>query len=1021
MGGLMDLRFFPGPVVSDVEPHLLKENEWQSVINMRMDKFGSLSNVNRLHESFSGSAIKAMEEFTEDKSGSRFILFQDGTDLKRVDYDADDGDGYENETPSTLSLPSGVTIPSNVTCRFFFYKGVIRIVGPIVTATGVAAPLWYGYVFRKLFEGSWEFIDISGAWTCYDSTQASDPIGGFWALPGLEITQTGLDGSLRKSFTIISGRTFKVRMYVKRASGGSGHLKVKLGTTLDGSEYATLDIHPTTAWAALESSEIVATSNTLHVSVNPELGASGSIASIDCLDIMQESSIDLSEWLLVECSLKDQGVVSTLGGGYSEPYPEGSENSEVAADYFYFKEKISTIYDGSQYTLSKELSSGNANKLYFARTYSLHGAGLREAFPNKRMTGFAAVLGTAAFGHGTNPDELPLYVKEMIYFDLKPSITKNYVRSGSNKKCYYDSASHGRLYFVHGASDEWMQGDQYLIHNLKLKLTNSSGVSLQTYILEVNFTSGVGVDHIVLADSVDALCGGSSGYVDLELEVEYFYWYHALEGYHFPVSMDTQSLANEFYALTQIPAGTKSLACKFSWMAFVGERAWVVSEEDGQLDQYRYTPIYQFDSFPETLIAPNKSGDADRNKVIVNIGDRIIGMKENVITQVQYSNGGFYLDIGLEHRGLFAMKGFLVLDGVLIFMDKDDVYQFQSGSPVPMISKANLRKYYMAYRTTSSFMAYDRNLKEVWFVLDYTHILVYQLEFDNWFVRETSYVVLGAFTDFDGSLKVFTATKMYSMGSTSTDDEPLRILLVGRDFGRETIEKFKKALRSLVDGDASAATHHGPWLKLYADNILEEQKLMSLVDNELTDESYETSASMSVWTGTDATATATAGSGTHGKACAKIETTVSGGYAIRSKTGFVVGQKFHLQFSAMVGSLPATGHKIRVGTPSDDDAYGEFTLAAGDTWQLMEVRDTFLHTTINLKVIPATGIGASLYIDRFQLRAEERELEYAEFDTPAMFHKLRPEIETLPTVDKTMTFRSMVIKIKDWNLARKPG
>jgi len=208
----MDERFLPGPMITDVAPHLLKENEWQEVINLRMTKAGAMESVERLHDSIAGTDIRAMAEFTEDKSGDRFILYQDGTKIYRVDYDDGDGDGYENETPVELTLPSGVTIP-DVTCRFFFYRGVVRIIGPI-DSDSADCPLWYGYIDREILTDAYEKLDEDGFEADTESLAANGsaavtsesvsltPVGS----KCLQIDQNGnLNASARKSWSVPAG------------------------------------------------------------------------------------------------------------------------------------------------------------------------------------------------------------------------------------------------------------------------------------------------------------------------------------------------------------------------------------------------------------------------------------------------------------------------------------------------------------------------------------------------------------------------------------------------------------------------------------------------------------------------------------------------------------------------------------------------------------------------------------------------------------------------------------------------
>jgi len=1112
----MDQRFLPGPMISDVEPHLLKENEWQEVINCRMNKFGSLSNVERFHESIGGTAFKAVEEFTEDNSGSRFLLIQDGTSLYRVDYHAGDGDGYENEAlGSALTMPADVTIPSDVTCKFFFFRGVIRIVGPIKTTAGVVTdcPLWYGYIKRTILEDAWELkyegdfeTDVEG-WTS-GTGAAVTQVTSATVAKGSDCLQIDEDGSNNangyKLLTVANATKTRVRLHVRRSDatpGDQGDVLVKIGKTLGGYEYDVVklsyktttdgaltgtvvkvhniapfnigmnitiggvytyitDVDPVTFeitvfdsvtvadneevwgdWAYLESDEFTTTGTSLYISIIPSENDSDGVCLVDLVQVFQQASISFDGWYLKPANL----VPISIRRFWSANWWEMSSGFGAAlANAMYFFPRISNLYDRAQYTLlnnpdytswggdidpgdgfwTSMNDGGIAETIGQRMTLQLPGADLSNpakwpdtSNPNARSTGFMFVNASEVVGTTKKENELTFYEKE--YVDFLDKITNyKYARTANHEKFYYDSTHPKRLYLNHDVADITLFGDNYLLMGRKISFSGLAGDLGSAIITAVGIdTSYFYIELSVPIASIPFDVSLGSGYLESIVEVERFHEYNAATGYFFTVVFDPTTLANEFYAISQIPAGTKSLDCGSSHMAFVGERSWLVSTEDEQADQLRYSPVYQPDSHPDILVAPNKSGDADSNKVVLNIGDRIVCLKENTITQVQYSNGGFYLDIGLEHRGLFPIKGFIVIDGVLIFMDKDDAYSFQSGSPVPVISKANLRKYYLAHVSASSFITFDRINKEVWFVLDSTHILVWQMEYNNWFVREIAYTLLGGFTDYDGDMIVFTATKTYSKGSAGTDDESMRLYLKGRELGRSNLHKFKKILRSIVDGVSNAVwSTAGPYLKLISDGVVDHESKLDLQDYATVTEDFETGTGS--FTGVNATISNEAEAGVNGRNCLKIQSTVNGGYASRAFTG-VVGGKFQIQFSVRSNTTPTPAtFKIRIGNGTDDDLYGEFTVGAIGGWDLIEVRAPLSSTSLYVvvKVIPLTAGQGIAYVDYIQFRMEERALGYIEVDTPVMFHILHPEISTIPSTSRTLTFKNLLIKQKDWNL-----
>ncbi len=156
------VQILPGGMNSDKAITTLGATEHQDVVNLRMTKEGEWDTVQGYElvmQQFTN--VKAAMEFTDDRAPStadRFILFQDGTALYRIDYLDTPGPGqvagYVNGAVTLLlsdSLkPDGlsdVSIANTSTLRFYYHNGVIRI-------TGATVPLWYSYLDRTLFPGS---------------------------------------------------------------------------------------------------------------------------------------------------------------------------------------------------------------------------------------------------------------------------------------------------------------------------------------------------------------------------------------------------------------------------------------------------------------------------------------------------------------------------------------------------------------------------------------------------------------------------------------------------------------------------------------------------------------------------------------------------------------------------------------------------------------------------------------------------------------------------------------------------
>ena len=229
------------------------------------------------------NAIEINDEF----SGDRFILFQNDTNLYRLDYDEGDGNGYENETPQLLNLPSGVTINDRV--RFNVFRGVIRI-------TGGSEPLWYGYIKREILENSIErqverdtFNSGVEGWTGSNanvSTSTTQRISG----SSLYIQQTAADGMAKKSYSVEVGKKYRYSGTIFKPSGESGDVKIALGSTDGGTDYGEITIYRSTSadqWKTFHV-EFTATAATLYVSVNPGYGASADTCYVEEIFLLDE-------------------------------------------------------------------------------------------------------------------------------------------------------------------------------------------------------------------------------------------------------------------------------------------------------------------------------------------------------------------------------------------------------------------------------------------------------------------------------------------------------------------------------------------------------------------------------------------------------------------------------------------------------------------------------------------------------------------------------------------------------------
>jgi len=436
LNDLVKIAVRPGGMLADVVKTELGEYQHQEVKNLRQNKSGLWECVPGyidLFENGSYTNIKAAVEIYDEYSGDRFILFQNGTGLYRIDYDSGDGNGYENETPTALSLPSGVTIGASAVIRFFYFRGVVRI-------TGASDPLWYSYVDRTLFEDAWEEIYLgtfesdTESWTesdatisQYDCDADADATGMFGAPElqhALKVVQTVNTGVAKKSFTIESGKTIRFWAMAFGAVILSGNMTIKLGSSDGASDYGLLTSTIENEWLTL-SAEFTSTGTTLYVELMPSDGTGLDKAYFDFVLIEEGCPIVIQDWVLEKAELTSQEFQLD---SIFDPDRDSDTGKKVVFG------KAFTKYDGGQYSLMSDLSKQFSPPPYtvteinceigslnyhtdgFIRGFELelNGSDLENNFKNKRMTdvgfAFANVL-RANIPY--NEDELTFYIAKM--------------------------------------------------------------------------------------------------------------------------------------------------------------------------------------------------------------------------------------------------------------------------------------------------------------------------------------------------------------------------------------------------------------------------------------------------------------------------------------------------------------------------------------------------------------------------------------------------------------------------------
>jgi len=777
----------PGGMNRDQVENDLGFNEFYEVKNLRQNKIGEWECVKGYLNHFAfppnGNNIKAATEITDDLSGDRFILFQDGTNLKRLDYDAGDGNGYENETPSTLTLPSGVTIGAAAVLRFFYFRGVVRI-------SGASVPLWYGYINRTLFEDAWKQIALhtfeggTESWSANNATlskydcDVDGDSAGMWGAPekanALKVVQTANTGSARQSFTVRSGKDIRIVMYSYRHTG-TGDLRINVGSSAGGTQYGQSATSINDDWVR-HAFNFTATGTTVYVELMPSAGAANDTAYFDFIFIEENCPLEIVGWYLEKAE-----VVGPTFSLMDEVLIDGGDHGLV---------KTYTVFDDAQYSLPIYMNSGDeiingVNGL----DIKIEGNNLDAAanFPKKRLTRVGVILAVAD-KDTYNEDTITYYIDEDI--PLNDGIQ---YYTATREKYYYDATYPNRLYFTSPGTGVGKKIDGFLTIGLYLKIKKTSGTMRWAEVVEVKEN-----DYFELSKSIYrdlSLIGADTDQeVDVVIQIQRKWTYDTMTGYQTRVGADFSDLgANEFYDYADIPAGTTDTNPDYTHHIVSNDRGMCLSGEDEEEDVIRVSPINQFDVFPNTMFVQTQVGDRDRNLALVRLANKFVILKRNSISQGQYQGSSYYEDIGLANNGLYATNGYIVINDNLYFMDKDDVYLFYGIKPMPLLKTTKMRQYYIAYRTTASFMGYNKLDNELWLFLTSSKIMVYHFEREAWYIRETSLTPVTCFLDSDNQFIVAAAQKIVNYNhSATTFAEEVNWSFTTRIIDLQTPEYYKK-------------------------------------------------------------------------------------------------------------------------------------------------------------------------------------------------------------------------------------
>lgn len=778
-----ELEHKPGGFNSDVVETDLGEMWYEEVKNLRQVKKGEWS-VCPGHKTVfpvASNDLKAGIEINDDLSGDRFLLLQIGTALKRVEYNlaGSPAFGYENESATTITLPSGVTIDSSVVLRFFVHDGIVRI-------TGASEPLRYEYIKRKLFDNKWsDYYPITDNmvghpyWNGTNATSVSDSTHFHGTADDLaaKITQTALNGYVYRSFQIVVGESYTVSVWVyKETAGSDGDPVLSVGRTKGGTEYGTDTDATKDAWVQLSVSFTAATNGRLYVGINPGSGAANDILWIDdfSLDITSNgltNVIQIDNWYLKKAVIEhDDAMLQLVDIGVTD---------NTAADPVYVFAKYFLIYDNQQYSLPKPLPIAADKQLTLAindfhiltGTYSAIYLRLKisETF-SQRITGIGILLYVT--------DE-PIYdedsaiwkVAQVIYLDeaLDPTQYVNsdvrYLMANPNELALYDATATGR-----DVKDGfWMADTDVEISRLISGVTEGSMRTVCTAVDFLSTAEGI----ITLLDTIyPPLLSADvdTTMTDVVMKI-YRRWIYSSNNYY--VSFGAQlNVGIEYEDFTGIPSTIEDNNPNYTHHVVIEGIAYVNSQEDDEEDQIRYSPIHQLDNFPVTNIFPTDFGTKDTIKALVKRDNRLVILKGDLIGQGNFVGGNFYHDTESPGDGMFPTNGYLIVGKTLLYIDKDDVYQFGGVAPSPLLSPARVRNRFLAGITVAGFLLENKLNNEIWIYLPdpgaYGEFLVYNPTMQEWYIRTVDYVALGGFIDADRKMIVYSASKLLTYDHTAT-------------------------------------------------------------------------------------------------------------------------------------------------------------------------------------------------------------------------------------------------------------
>lgn len=761
----------PGGMLSDVVENQLIGYRHDEVQNLKQNKIGEWENVKGYITAVTSlTNIKAAIEVSDDLSGDRFLLVQDGTALRRIDYDISNSPntGYENESKGIIQMPSGVTVGADDTLRFFVHNGIVRI-------TGASEPVWYGYIKRKMFytgfeeESGYDFETASHVnnFTASDCSISQSSAAAKHGSNSMLLTTSADGGYAYYTLTAKPKGKYRLYMWVRKATeAASEDFVIKVGTTAGEDDIAYHQAVPfnTATWKqVLFEFDVPDSDNsteTIYISIFPESTGNGDTVYVDDWKLhASEPQLEIANWYIEKAALtKDAHRPSILLAR-----PTGEDGSTNYDSYV----KYVLIYDGGQYALVDNLN--NLDSSAFVPHYKIltndpaPGAKLQlripgsslttpSSLPNIRVTGILVVIASNVYPISEDDATTSWQVVHALDFREHPATVK-YTRD----KTWYESATPKRLFLRYDSKgadyhSEWEDG--FIQVGAMVRIGD-----FYSKVTAVSITGAGNEDYVDFEDDIypDLVTPDVDTAKDnLRFEVDLIYDYDSSNGFDIDIGVEFLS-GTEVGEYTDVPYATTDNTPDYTRHQVIENRGFCLSNEDDEQDTIRYTPLAQFDNFLAANIIQTPVGDVDQNIGLIERDGRFVALKRHSISQGQFTAASYYHDKSGKKHGLYPDNGYIVVNDVLYFMDKDDVYTFNGVTIEPFLTNKQIRKYYADNVTSNSFFAWKPLEKELWMVLtdksSTMNILVYDYERGDFYIRKIASVVgKAAFNTFDQRL-----------------------------------------------------------------------------------------------------------------------------------------------------------------------------------------------------------------------------------------------------------------------------